>query len=208
MVVGKRHYIGLFLLSAAMLTLELSLTRVLSVALWYHFGFLVISTALLGFGAAGVTLAVWKDLRETYAIDRTLAVLSVLFGITTVASFWLMQRIPFDPFSLLADHWQFAFMPAYYLAIAAPFYFGGLAVGLLLSRATSKVNRLYAVDLVGAGLGCALIAAIIPAFGGSGSVLVAATFGLLAAAVFGIAEARFTSTIAVLLGIAALALSL
>jgi hypothetical protein len=49
--------------------LELALTRVLSVALWYHFGFLVISTALLGFGTSGVVLAVWQRLRERAALD-------------------------------------------------------------------------------------------------------------------------------------------
>ena len=43
-----RHYVGIVPLSLATLLLELALTRVLSVALWYHFGFLVISTALLG----------------------------------------------------------------------------------------------------------------------------------------------------------------
>ncbi len=37
-----RHYTGIFLLSFATLLLELALTRVLSVANWYHFGFLVI----------------------------------------------------------------------------------------------------------------------------------------------------------------------
>ena len=52
-----RHFAGNFLLSLATLLLELSLMRVLSVALWYHFGFLVISTALLDFGASGVVLA-------------------------------------------------------------------------------------------------------------------------------------------------------
>jgi len=45
------HAAGIFLLSAATLLLELSLTRGLSVSQWYHFGILVISTALLGFGA-------------------------------------------------------------------------------------------------------------------------------------------------------------
>jgi hypothetical protein len=200
-VIDKRHYVGLFLLSVAMLILELSLTRVLSVALWYHFSFLVISTALLGFGAAGVTLAVRRDLRENAPLDQALAVLSLAFGVATVASFWLMQRIPFDPFSLFTDRRQLAFMPAYYLAIATPFYCGGLAVGLLLTRGSGQVNRLYAVDLVGAGLGCAAIAVIMPALGGSGSVLLAAAIGLIAAAVFGLAQARTTSMIALLLGV-------
>jgi hypothetical protein len=55
--IGARHYAGIFLLSIATLLLELSLTRVLSVAMFYHFGFLVISTALLGFAVSGVVLA-------------------------------------------------------------------------------------------------------------------------------------------------------
>src|SRR5437667_3052776 len=103
------HYVGIFLFSLATLLLDLSLTRVLSVALWYHFGFLVISTALLGFGASGVVLALWTNLRERIPLDRALAVLSLLFGVVTVISFWTMQRIPFDPFSLLADSRQFIF---------------------------------------------------------------------------------------------------
>src|SRR5438128_11212512 len=89
------HYVGIFLLSLATLLLELSLTRVLSVALWYHFGFLVISTALLGFGAAGVTLASWRWLRDSAPLDRALAALSLLFAGVTVGSFWALQRLPF-----------------------------------------------------------------------------------------------------------------
>src|SRR5207237_6900693 len=91
------HYVGIFLFSFATLLLELTLTRVLSVALWYHFGFLIISTALLGFGASGVALSVWTHLREHAMLDRALAAVSLCFGLTTIASFWLMQRIPFDP---------------------------------------------------------------------------------------------------------------
>src|ERR1700741_146265 len=107
------YFIGIFLISLATLLLELSLTRVLSVALWYHFGFLVISTALLGFGAAGVTLAVWTELRERAPLDHAVALLSLAFGVVTLVSFWLMQRIPFDPFSLYADRRQLLLMPLY-----------------------------------------------------------------------------------------------
>jgi hypothetical protein len=92
-------------------------------------------------------------------------------------------------------------MPAYYVAIAAPFYCGGIAVGVLLTRGSTKVNRLYAVDLVGAGLGCASIAFIMPALGGSGSVLFAAATGLIAAAIFGMGKGRTTSGIALLLAL-------
>ena len=49
---------GLFLISAATLLLEVVWMRVLSVTLWYHFAFMVLSTALFGFGFAGVFLSI------------------------------------------------------------------------------------------------------------------------------------------------------
>src|SRR5512145_1626179 len=76
--------------------LEISLTRVFSVSLWYQFGFMIISTALLGFGASGTYLAVKKgaltgDLRKKLATSATLYSLSILIA------FALMTRIPLDP---------------------------------------------------------------------------------------------------------------
>ena len=162
----------------ATLLLELSLTRVLSVASWYHFGFMVVSTALLGFGAAGVVLTLWTGLRKRAELDRALAVLCIAFGLITILSFWLMQQIPFDPFRLPADRRQLVFIPLYYLVLAAPFFCAGLAIALLLARCTAQVNRLYAADLLGAGVGCASLAVVMPAFGGSGSVVIAAAIAV------------------------------
>lgn len=140
-----QQYTGIFLLSFATLLLELALTRVLSVEYWYHFGFLVISTALLGFGSSGVTLSLWTKLRERTPLDRATGSLSLLFGLVSLGSFLLMQRIPFRPFQLLVDHLQFVWMPLYYLVLAAPFFCSGLAISLLLSRGGRDVNRLYVV---------------------------------------------------------------
>src|SRR5438874_3955745 len=205
--IRSRHYLGIFLLSLATLLLELSLTRVLSVALWYHFGFLVISTALLGFGTSGVVLALWRRLREEISLDRALAVLALFFGTLTVVCFWLMQRIPFDPFSLFSDKRQLAFMPLYYIIISLPFFCSGLALAFLFTRGGPRVNRLYAFDLVGAGVGCGALALVMPAFGGSGSVVFAAALGLVAAAIFGFRAAKKTAVIAVLLATGCFALS-
>jgi len=200
------HRAGIFLLSMATLLLELSWTRVLSVSLWYHFGFLVISTALLGFGIAGVVLALWAWLRERADLDKTLATLALAFGVSAVVSFRLTQWIPFDPFSLLADRRQLLFMPLYDLLVATPFFFSGLAIALLFSRVAKQVNVLYAFDLLGAGLGCAAVALVLPAAGGSGSIVVAGALGLVTAAAFGIPKAPLHAAAGVLLGAAALAL--
>lgn len=178
------HFAGVFLLSLGTLLLELALTRVLSVANWYHFGFLVVSTALLGFGASGVTLSLWTRLRVETPLNHALASLSLLFGFVSVASFWLMQRIPFQPFRLLLDRSQLLYTLLYYLILAAPFFCSGLAISLLLTRGGQEVNRLYAADLLGAGLGCVAVCAVMLVVGGSGTVVVAAIFGVLAALAF------------------------
>jgi spermidine synthase len=195
-----RHYLGILLLSLATLLLELALTRVLSVALWYHFGFLVISTALLGFGSAGAVLSVWPALRIHAPLDRTLAWLSVAFGLVTVASFWAMQHIPFDPFRLMADPVQILLMPLFYVVLSAPFFCSGLGIALLLTRGSREVNRLYATDLAGAAVGCAAVALTMRAFGGSGSVVAAAAIGLFAASAFGYRQASQLAVWAAVLG--------
>ena len=205
--IQTRHFAGLFLLSLATLLLELALTRVLSVSLWYHFGFLVISTALLGFGASGVTLALWTGLRERMDLDLGLGVCGLAFSLSVVFSFWSMQRIPFDPFSVAVDHRQFLFMPIYFLLVALPFFCSGLAISLLLTRGSKAINRLYGYDLLGAGTGCAFVALVIPAFGGTGSVLMAAFVGALSALCFAWRSRRALALTAAFVSLALLAAS-
>ncbi|MFZ0859918.1 MAG: hypothetical protein WAN18_04495 [Candidatus Sulfotelmatobacter sp.] len=205
--IQARHFAGLFLLSLATLLLELALTRVLSVSLWYHFGFLVISTALLGFGASGVTLALWTTLRERTDLDLGLACWALAFAVCVVISFWGMQRIPFDPFSVAVDHRQFLFMPIYFLLVALPFFCSGLAISLLLTRGSKAINRLYGYDLVGAGAGCAVVGLVIPRFGGTGSVLLAAFVGALSAACFAWRARRVVAATAACVSLVLLAAS-
>lgn len=197
--ISARHYAGIFLLSMATLLLELSLTRVLSVAMFYHFGFLVISTALLGFAVSGVILALWRELRERIPLDRALVWISTLFGVLTLSCFWLMGRIPFDPFVLFSDRRQWLFISLYYVVLATPFFCSGLALGLLFTRGTQQIHHLYAFDLLGAGIGCGALVLIMPAFGGSGSVVIAAAFGMMAAVLFGLSRARNGSLLTALL---------
>src|SRR6476620_9114218 len=119
---------AIFLISFSTLLFELSLTRVFSVTLWYHFGFLIISTALLGFGISGVLLSIWTRLREKYELDKTLGWLSVCLSASIIICFWLLQRVPFDPFSLYAEKKQLLYMPLTYLLVSVPFFFGGLSL--------------------------------------------------------------------------------
>src|ERR1700724_1817463 len=58
---------AILFMSFASLLLELSLTRIFSVTLYYHFGFLVISLALLGLGAGGVFAYIWKHRFQSWS---------------------------------------------------------------------------------------------------------------------------------------------
>src|SRR6202051_1832959 len=63
---------GLALTSFSALLLELALTRLFSVVLFYHFAFLAISIALLGLGAGGVFAYLFKTKLAGFS-TRTLA---------------------------------------------------------------------------------------------------------------------------------------
>lgn len=161
----------------------------------------------MGFGASGVLVSVWKKLRKEFNLDKTLAWLSLLLGFFIIVSFWLLQKIPFDPFSLYADKKQFLYMPATYILVSVPFFFTGLALSVLFTRHPSHVNKLYCFDLVGAAAGCIAIVFTIPFFGGGGSVLFASVFAAIGALLFSFKNYRYISTLAGLLFVAGLWIS-
>ncbi|MBK7860960.1 MAG: hypothetical protein IPJ65_20620 [Archangiaceae bacterium] len=161
---------GLLLLSAGALLLELSLTRVLSVALWYHFAFMAVSSALFGFGLAGVALS----LRARKIDQQVVALAATATPVAVAAGFALFNAIPFEPFSLGVDRLQWLWFPLALLTLAAPFFAAGVAVAATLSLYAAQVHRLYLFDLVGAGLGGLVTVAVVPAVGGTGAVLFAA----------------------------------
>jgi len=95
-------HLGLFLLAGSVLTLEVALTRILSLMLWSHYTFLVISTAILGFGAAGSLLATRSGETDERRTRRLLASGSLAFATSVVAmiarsSLILDSLLPADP---------------------------------------------------------------------------------------------------------------
>lgn len=195
------YYAGIFLISLSTLLLEFTLTRILSVSLWYHFAFMIISVALLGFGVSGVVLSLNEKLRK-YKTDKLLTLLSMFFGVSVILSFLIMNAIPLDPFSLLTDPVQFIFLPIYYIIITIPFFFSGLIISVLLTKFKAEVSRLYFFDLIGAGLACFAFVLFMPWVGGNGSIVFIAMLGFVSAMIFGMKEYKqlaFTAFVLILL---------
>jgi len=176
-------YAGLFLLSAATLAFEVNLTRIFSVAQFYHFAFMIVSLALLGFGASGTFLALFPRLRERDPA-RVLFLLSWGFALTAVGSYALTLYVPFDSFRIAHNWRQGAVLALHYFALATPFFCSGTAVGLLLAAQPERASRTYAANLTGSAAGC-LLAVVAPSLMGSeGTVLLSAALGILAALTF------------------------
>ena len=178
---------AVFLLSAATLALQVALVRVLSVSLWYSFAFLVVSTAILGVGISGMVLALWPRLAAG-AVRRRVARLAAAFAAAIVGCFAVANALPFEPFRLGTSPGQWAVAPVYLVALLAPFFLSGLALGLIFTRFADRAPRLYGFDLVGAGTGAVAVVLAFGPFGGTGTVWLAAAVALGAAAL--LAEAR------------------
>ena len=187
-------YLGLFLLSAATLAFEVNLTRLFSVAQFYHFAFMIVSLALLGFGASGTFLSLFPRLKERDPM-RTLTGLSWGFALAAVGSYLLTLYLPFDSFRIAHDWRQGAVLALHYVALAAPFFCSGTAIALLLAAQPERINRTYAANLAGSAAGC-ILAIVTPSWvGGEGVVLLSAALGLLAALTFQCAASPKTPSV-------------
>jgi len=177
------RYLGIFLISVATLILEISLTRLLSVAQWYHFAFMVVSIALFGFGASGTLLSVFPRLLDT-GLDHLTTYSSSLFSIACIGSFMLVNKVHFDPFRLAWDPLQVAYILVDYLVLSIPFLLAGLCITSAMSKMAENVNKLYFSNLLGSGLGSIIVIVLFPQLKGSGVIAFASFLGGASALIF------------------------
>ncbi len=166
---------------------ELSLTRIFSVTMYYHFAFMAISIALFGLSASGVYVFLMRDRWRDVPPDRLLAAHAVAFSVVTLLALAALVRLRVG---LTYTPANIALMSLMYLLSALPFFAGGAAVSLAISRLSANVNAVYAADLLGAGAGCLLLMPALNRLGAPGAIVAAALLGMAAAASFAPAPAR------------------
>jgi len=138
-----RHFLvpssAVFLVSAAIIGLELALMRCLSVATWHHFAYLVLSTALLGFGASGTLLCfVGRFLKRRFGLWSIALTLS--FALSVPLCFRGAQALPLDPQYLLFSSRQIFVLILYHLLLFVPFLLGATVIGLALVHFRERVH--------------------------------------------------------------------
>jgi|HubBroStandDraft_1064217.scaffolds.fasta_scaffold00098_21 hypothetical protein len=173
--------VGLGLTSFAALLLELALTRLFSVVLFYHFAFLAISIALLGLGAGGVFAYLLKK-QLARIPTRTLA--ARLCMVNSALVLLVLEIVLYVPVELTVTGKNFLHLSVLYLAAAVPFFLTGLLFSVVFARETWRCPRLYGADLGGGSLACLAVVPLLNWIGGPNTILAAAVVMSIAATVW------------------------
>src|ERR1700747_2365454 len=169
------------IVSCASLLLELALTRLFSVVLFYHFAFLAISVALLGLGAGGV-FAYLRKTQLSRIGTRPLA--AWLCGLNAIVIPFVLEIVLHVPVSLELSWNNLLKLTVLYLAAAVPFLLTGVLFSVVFARETLTITRLYGADLLGGALACLSVVPLLNWIGGPNVILFAATVMALAGMVW------------------------
>jgi spermidine synthase len=189
--------LGIGLSSYAALLLELALTRLFSVVLFYHFAFLAISIALLGLGAGGV-FAYLRKQRLHQVETRALA--AWLCCLNAVAIPIVLEIVLHVPVSLELSWGNLARLTVLYLAAAVPFCLTGVLFSVVFAREARSITRLYGADLLGGALACLSVVPLLNGIGGPNAILFSAVMMALAGAMWS-ASAMIRKRAAILAGL-------
>jgi hypothetical protein len=149
-----RLHLALGLLSIAVIAFQLILMQVLSITQWHHFAYMVISTALLGFGASGTVIALARE----WLLERMDALLPLLLfagaaAMAAVVSAGQTVFGGFDSYLLFFEAGQIWRLLLANLLFAVPFFLSALVIGLIFVRHVERIGTLYFANLLGSGLG-------------------------------------------------------
>lgn len=194
---STRRFLGVALTSLATLVLELTLTRLFSATMFYHFAFLAISLALFGAGASGVVLYVLRPRLDERGASRLLAAFSAAFALTSIVALVVILSHPLSPVApSLSTLRSLAWI---YGAAALPFFFSGCVITLAIAAWAREISRLYLFDLAGAAVGCLVLVPALSLLGAVDTVLFVAVLAALGGVL--LSERRW------LLGVAGLAMA-
>ena len=181
MIRWRLLFLGVGMTALAGLIIELALTRLFSVLLYYHFAFMAISVALLGLGAGGLS-SYWivgnRPLERLWPRLSQLAAANALITVAVLAVVLRMKvSLTTTPSTLVA-------LAVIYVSSAVPFFFSGVILSVLLARTVDQAGTVYFADLTGASAGGLLLVPLLNWLGGPNTLLFAAVVWAASAALW------------------------
>jgi spermidine synthase len=148
-------YFAVGLGAGSVIALQIDVMRVFSVGGWAHFGSMVVSLAMLGFGLASAIMTVAKDwFARNWRAGATVSL--ALFGPLAVSANLYVQQLGFNAIFLVSDPAQKWKLLQIFLAELTPFLSGAFFLGCVFLKSNRTFGRVYFADLAGAGL-CGLV---------------------------------------------------
>jgi len=196
---NRHRLIVIALVSISMLALELAWTRVFSAEFFYTFAFLTLSLAVMGLGLGALAVRMIQALGRDGALGVSLSLAGLLALVGPPAVF----RLDLE-FHTLFSSWATVGKFAAALALlSSAFFFGGIAIATIFKRNSADMPRVYAADLLGAGVGVVLVIWTMNHLGTPAAVFLTAVPALLAAL---IASRRWLKVLPAVLIVAAVVL--
>src|SRR5438477_10775931 len=157
---GLFIYLPVALVAGAVIALQIALMRIFAVGSWVHFGSLVVSLAMFGFGLASAVMCLGTGFFERHW-RRAASLSLILFGPLAVIANLLAQQIPFNAIFLISDPEQKWRLAANFLLYFLPFLTGAFFLGAVFLKARRIFARVYFADLAGSGVsGLAVLGAM------------------------------------------------
>jgi hypothetical protein len=150
---GLAFLVAVAIVAGSTLAYQVVLTRLFSAVVSYHFSFLAISLALVGTGAGALFVFLGGERLGGRSTGHLLARWSACFVGLLVACPFVLVRLDYDQGSRLFS----ANLAAACAVASLPPFASGVVIALAISRTTSWIGRVYAFDLLGAGLGALLV---------------------------------------------------
>jgi hypothetical protein len=174
----RRALLAIGLVAGCTLALQVLLTRLLAAVLYYHFGFLAISLALLGVGAGGLTVYLRPGRYSARSLQAALARWCSAFAALLLAAPFVLVRLDYTFSGHVTSDFVLTLALACLVA-SLPFYAAGVTIALAVRGYAAVIGRVYAADLAGAGAGAV---AVVPLLWVVGAPTLLVALGLVAAA--------------------------
>ncbi|MGZ6249858.1 MAG: spermine/spermidine synthase domain-containing protein [Syntrophales bacterium] len=148
--------VSVFFISAALISYQILLFKMFSIQYWYHFAYLIISIALLGFGASGTFIFLFRRTLKDH-VTLILFFCSLLFILSIWLNIYLNRMIAFNPLMIVWDKSEILRLLYLSLSLFIPFFLGALCIGVSFVAASNYIHRIYFANLAGSGLGSLIV---------------------------------------------------
>lgn len=149
------RYISIFTASFLALSIQILLTRVLSVVYGYQLAFFCISLAMLGITVGSVYVYMIRE-RLKSNFDLVIQNNFSYLGFSVIASMLILAHSDASKSGILL----ILLLGISTIILFLPFFFSGVIISAILSVSSDRIAKVYFSDLLGASIGCIFVVLI------------------------------------------------